>query len=174
MQEIEFKIFDEYKRIDSICCDIFSVDKGINRYIEQMEETPLSIWYKVPGWGNDYKQLKHIRWIRNRIAHDVNAVDCSIDDLNWLEEFHTRLLNQQDPLAKSYQIIREEQNRVTKNKQQNNSATYVNQKPIGKRESRILFWLVLIIAVCAVFGLLIYGINEVIKLINPYYAFQLF
>lgn len=43
--------------------------------------------------------LKRVRRLRNQIAHDSSATDCDEEDAEWLEEFHGRLLAQEDPLA---------------------------------------------------------------------------
>ncbi|MBR2109191.1 MAG: hypothetical protein IJ932_04500 [Ruminococcus sp.] len=109
MNSIESELFDEYKRVDSICRDMFFADKGVSAYIEQMEMTPTSMRYKFVGWDNDYKQLKHIRWVRNQLAHETGYVECTQADVVWLRNFHDRLLNRTDPLANVVQLEREAQ-----------------------------------------------------------------
>ena len=99
MLEVEEKLFDEFKRTDSICRDMFWSQSGIGQYITEMEQNSFHGRYVVPSWDRDYQMLKRTRWLRNQIAHDSSATDCSEEDAKWLEEFHSRLLAQEDPLA---------------------------------------------------------------------------
>ncbi len=112
MDAVQIELLEEYKYVDSICRDILSAEKGVTAYIEQMEATPPTIWCKIAGWDDDYRKLKHIRWLRNQIAHDTGYVQCTSSDVAWLKAFHNRLLTQRDPLADAYRITREAQNRV--------------------------------------------------------------
>ena len=43
--------------------------------------------------------LKHLRWIRNQIAHDEVVEELDEDDLVELQHFHQHLLQGVDPLA---------------------------------------------------------------------------
>ena len=54
---------------------------------------------KVKGWNEKYKMLKHLRWIRNQIAHGEQQAEIVADDLIELKNFHDQLLNVKDPLA---------------------------------------------------------------------------
>lgn len=99
MLGIEEMLFDEYKRVDNICRDMFLSQSGISQYIIEMEQNSFYGNSRVPLWDRDYRRLKHVRWLRNQIAHESFATDCSKEDVAWLEEFHNRLLKQQDPLA---------------------------------------------------------------------------
>lgn len=99
MLEIENKLFDKYKIVDSICRDIFQSQSGVTQYITEMEQNFSRGSSVVSSWNDDYYKLKHIRWLRNQIAHESSVTDCNGEDVAWLEEFHRRLLAQQDPLA---------------------------------------------------------------------------
>ncbi len=88
-----------YKHLDNLCRDINGT--GLTGYIEDMERNH-SDAYHVVGWENDYKQLKHYRWVRNQIAHENYADEsnmCEPMDVEWLEDFYNRIMNQTDPLA---------------------------------------------------------------------------
>ena len=104
MNKVETELFEEFKSVDSICRDMYSAQYGVTAYIEHMEMTPMSVRYKVAGWENDHKTLKHIRWVRNQLAHENGYVECTDADVNWLRDFHSRLLNQTDPLAEAHRI----------------------------------------------------------------------
>lgn len=97
------KFMNAYKHLDNLCRDIN--DLGVTGYIEEMERDMENDHIgvpQVPSWENDYKQLKHYRWIRNRIVHE-NHVDedelCEPEDAEWLEEFYHRIIEQTDPLT---------------------------------------------------------------------------
>ena len=88
-----------YKRLDNLCRDMNGV--GVTGYLKDMEQLPGGA-YLVPGWKEDYLQLKHYRYLRNRIVHEVNAEEedlCSATDVVWLEAFYGRILGTTDPLA---------------------------------------------------------------------------
>ena len=58
--------------------------------------------YFVKGWDEDLKQLKHYRWVRNKIAHEPGCSEsnmCTPEDALWLDNFYSRIMNQTDPLA---------------------------------------------------------------------------
>lgn len=92
---------EAYKRLDILCADIMNNGRGISSYIEEMSRIPGNAW-RIPGWDFDLKQLKHCRWIRNQIAHDPNCNEQNLSteaEVRWLEKFHRRILEQQDPLT---------------------------------------------------------------------------
>lgn len=99
MQELDDKFFKEYKRLDKLCSEILSCQNGVSEYILQMERTS-SGQYKIPSWNEDYKKLKHLRWVRNQIAHDTSSYMISEEtDLLEVIDFYNRIMNQNDPLA---------------------------------------------------------------------------
>ena len=92
---------ESYKRLDKICKEMYEVDKGVTAYIDDMEEKLSGSRY-VYNWQDDLKMLKHYRWLRNQIAHeiDVNEDDsCTKDDIEWINGFYDRIMKQEDPLA---------------------------------------------------------------------------
>ena len=100
------RFFQAYKRLDNLCRDTNGV--GINGYIEDMKNRPNGE-YKVTGWKDDYFQLKHYRYLRNRIAHENNAEEvdlCTEKDAAWLDAFYQRILTQTDPLALYFQATK--------------------------------------------------------------------
>lgn len=99
MLRAEEALFDEYKRVDNICRDMFLSQRGISQYITEMEQKSFHGRSIVPSWDMDYRKLKRVRWLRNQIAHEASTTDCNEEDVAWLEEFHSRLLEQRNPLA---------------------------------------------------------------------------
>lgn len=58
---------ESYKHLEKLCGDMLQTQHGISAYIDDMENTPKGS-YLVQGWDEDFKRLKHYRWIRNQIA----------------------------------------------------------------------------------------------------------
>ena len=88
-----------YKRLDKLCKETNGI--GVTGYIEDMEKNSAAS-FRVPGWSDDYKQLKHYRWVRNQISHEDNAEEenmCEPGDTEWIEDFRSRIMNQTDPLT---------------------------------------------------------------------------
>lgn len=121
MSVLEMEFLDEYKSVDKICKDMYSSKNGVTAYIECMESTNYMIQSKIPLWNQDYRSLKRMRRIRNQIAHESNS-ECTENDLLWLSDFHSRLINCQDPLVYARQIKKDNEHKS------------VAQKPIAKIE----------------------------------------
>lgn len=95
-----------YKRLDNLCRDMNG--KGVTGYIEDMQRCSMGSYY-VPGWMQDYGQLKHYRYLRNQIVHENNIDEdnmCTDSEVQWIEEFHQRILIQKDPLACYYRAAK--------------------------------------------------------------------
>lgn len=87
--------------------------KGASSYIEAME-THLDTHFQCDGWKADYVALKKYRYIRNQISHENYASEenmCEPSDELWLTDFHTKMLNQTDPLGLYYKCKRAAQQR---------------------------------------------------------------
>ena len=100
MKELNTDFYDEYKRLDKFCRDMFSGQDGVTEYIKQMENAALYRYY-VPTWDEDLKQLKRMRHLRNKLAHEVgfDADLCTENDILFVKTFYTRLFNCSDPLS---------------------------------------------------------------------------
>lgn len=107
MTELEIGFFEEYKSVDNICKDMFQSQQGVTEYINQMDENMMMGSRSVPNWNEKYKMLKHLRWLRNQIAHDSGAPELMESDLLELQNFHKQLLIQKDPLAIISKSLRE-------------------------------------------------------------------
>lgn len=100
VQPLDNEFFEEYKRLDRICADMYSARQGVSEYIADMERRSASETFRIISWDRDYKQLKHLRWIRNRIVHENDAFQiCSISDIQDIQNFYNRILSGKDPIA---------------------------------------------------------------------------
>lgn len=81
--------------------DAYSASEGVSEYLRKMDENALQGVRFVPSWTNDYSSLKHLRWIRNQLTHEVGYDEKIVepDDYEWLENFYHRLGETEDPLA---------------------------------------------------------------------------
>lgn len=117
----------KYKRLDNLCKDVLRSEKGVTSYIEEMELCNSSS-FKIPGWKEDYYNLKKYRHIRNRIVHE-NDVDeamlCSKKDEMWIEQFYTRILKRNDPLALYAKFVRPAYKTRKERDTENNTGTRV-------------------------------------------------
>ena len=163
MDNVQIELLEEYKYVDAICRDMLGAEKGVTTYIEQLDETPMTVRYWITEWNDEYRQLKHIRWLRNQIAHSTGYVECTQSDLDWLKGFHNRLLTQQDLLAKAHRVIKESQ--IQRQQQLAKTVTAAAPKPVanvfgssrGPRKSWIL--IAVIAALVMLIGLLIWIAN---------------
>ena len=119
MNYLNYEFFDEFKKLDNLCRDIYgkSTDNklGVTLYIEDMDRNANLGSLKVSDWTLDYKLLKNARHIRNELAHsrDSFSVDiCSQEDLDFVRSFRERILNQTDPIS----LLREKMRSSNSNK----------------------------------------------------------
>ena len=133
-QSIQFQ--EAYKRLDALCKDCLSSEKGVTEYIEQMERIPWNAHSGIPNWESDFKALKHVRWVRNKLAHEVDTLEsdlCQESDIRFVLGFHDRILQSTDPLA----LLRQQQrNAVAKQKAATPSTSGSGAPQRGAKPSR--------------------------------------
>ena len=100
MKKTEIEFFDEFRKVETILNDRFDCKNGVSEYINRMSEKQSTGEKKVPTWKDDFKTLKHLRWVRNQIAHNSETENiCKKEDLKALKEFHKALDSGKDPLS---------------------------------------------------------------------------
>ncbi len=112
MQSIDMEYFNEYKSVEKICNEMYG-ENGVSAYINDMQNCTSREKRFIVNWDKKLKDLKHLRWLRNQIAHDNEIYEVTEQDLSDIKLFHDELLTQQDPLALLYKEIES-----TKKKQQ--------------------------------------------------------
>jgi hypothetical protein len=125
MNENEIRFFEEYKKLDNLCRDLLSSEKGVTSYIEEMDNTPLSKQLLVSDFDETYKMLKHVRWVRNDIAHGNGNSECEQADIDFVCDFYKKILSRTDPFA----IIRKAENEAAK-KAAKKKAVQTVQRPV--------------------------------------------
>ena len=91
-----------YIRLDALCKDCFNSQEGVSEYIRQMEKDMFEGERIVLNWENIYRKLKHIRWKRNQLAHEVGALNSNIieeDEILFVSNFYNKIINTEDPLS---------------------------------------------------------------------------
>ena len=99
------EFLEAYKSLDELCKQILSSEKGISEYIDEMSKEQQA-HLKVFCWENDYKQLKRMRWIRNRLVHETNSFEdnlITMEDIEWLQDFRSRIMKCTDSYSLLYQ-----------------------------------------------------------------------
>lgn len=97
MRDIEVKYLDQYKKVDNLCAERY--EGGVSGYIAAMDATPEAKREGIVHWNDDYRALKRLRWLRNRITHDTGESDCSNRDLASLTAFYGHLKKGSDSLS---------------------------------------------------------------------------
>ena len=126
--------FEEYKRLDRLCGDMYRRQNGVSAYIADMEENAAAGQFRILNWNDDYKMLKHVRWIRTKIAHEPdNNRFSEAADTAFLQDFHNRVLSQRDPLAALRKV--KEEKRVSQQSQQK-TQNRIPQEPLSNTAAR--------------------------------------
>jgi len=109
---IDMEYFNEYKSVEKICNEIYG-ENGVSAYINDMQNCTSREKSFIVNWDKKLKDLKHLRWLRNQIAHPNDFYEVTPQDLTDIKAFYDELMTQQDPLALLYKEIEN-----TKKKQQ--------------------------------------------------------
>ena len=112
MQSIDMEYFNEYKSVEKICNEMYG-ENGVSAYINDMQNCTSREKSFIVNWDKKLKDLKHLRWLRNQIAHPNDSYEVTQQDLTDIKAFYDELMTQQDPLALFYKEIES-----TKKKQQ--------------------------------------------------------
>lgn len=94
-----------YIKLDELCKQVLSSDRGVSEYIDEMDKE--SQGYQIAGWKADYKKLKQMRWIRNRLVHETDSFEnelAKVEDIEWLHKFYCRIMECSDPFSLLYQL----------------------------------------------------------------------
>ena len=107
MKNLNQQFFEEYKKLDKLCKEIYGVNVGITNYIDDMKAVSNYEKSKVMGFELSLKHLIAARHLRNQLSHDVGAFDsdlCDEADIKFVKEFREAILNHEDPLSKLYAL----------------------------------------------------------------------
>lgn len=134
---------EEYKKLDKLCKDCFSSVDGVSEYIRQMESMQYSHQRLIQLWEDDYKMLKHVRRVRNQLAHEVGTLCsdiCRQEDLDFIVGFYNKILNRMDPLTR-IRILKESERKSRAQIQQYTTCAIMDVKqnpPVIKESEKSL------------------------------------
>ena len=153
--------FEAYKRLDKLCSEMYTCQNGVSEYITQMERRTNIGQYRVPSWNDDYKQLKHIRWVRNKIAHDSGSLQISdAGDLDFVQDFYTRIFTGSDPLTMLRKANEAKHKNLSRQKKQQKiyveEPTVVYTNTPNKKKSRSWIGILLALGIIALAFLILY------------------
>lgn len=115
MQNSDNEFFEAYKKLEKLCSEIYNCANGVSKYIEEMKKAEISGKYKISDWETFYKNLKHSRYIRNKIAHESGDILYSTKaDVEDVCNIYNSILNQKDPLAVLAKINNSKSKNITK------------------------------------------------------------
>lgn len=130
---LKMGFIDSYKKLEKLCSEIYDTSHGVTAYIDEMENIYDGLSFVIT-WNDDLKMLKHCRWVRNKIAHEPGCTEkntCEEGDKEWIEEFYSRMLKGQDPLA-TYRKKKMALKQAEKQKQTQKQTEKQPQKKIQK------------------------------------------
>lgn len=141
LQNSDNNFFEEYKRLDKLCSDMYSCQNGVSEYISQMDNVYNFGLSYISSWSFDYKRLKHIRFLRNQIAHNPDIYQISKpEDLNFVKNFYSRIISGNDPLT----LLRQKK-AVSYNTQT------VDYKPAKQKSNAWLFFAIVLLMLAIIY-----------------------
>ena len=129
MRDLNIDFMDLYKSVDKFIRDAYSSSEGVSEYIRQMENNDFKGRRYVATWAADYDKLKHLRWIRNQLSHEVgyDSDICEDADYAWLETFRSRLYSANDPMAMLNRAEKAEQKRLAEEQRRRQAQAHKQQ-----------------------------------------------
>lgn len=102
MEELNYRFFELFNKVDRLCVQVYQNEHGLADYIEDMRSISVYSVEDIPDWERDLFQLITLRNIRSSLINSPDAFQdtlCTQEQMQWLEEFHQRILDRQDPMA---------------------------------------------------------------------------
>ncbi|MDE7191609.1 MAG: hypothetical protein K2O35_04015 [Clostridia bacterium] len=101
MREQNVEFLEQYKRLEKLCKETLNSNEGVTSYIIEMETTPFETTANISTWETTYKQIKHLRWMRNQLVHEISFDDdfCSNEDIKTIKNLYELIIKAQDPLS---------------------------------------------------------------------------
>lgn len=167
MNQKDVEFFEAYKRLDVLCRDVLNCKNGVSEYIQQMEVSH-QVLGRGTGWSEDYRMLKHIRWVRNQVAHKTSDAPFSTEkDIEFVNAFYDRIMDQDDSFARLRKMELKKKHRRKQIK--NKSSEDLAQKEVSKENSdgirvKSVVCLIVIFCLVAIMGTLLYGLYSFVSL----------
>lgn len=155
------EFLENYKYLDELCRQTLSSERGISEYIDAMSNARQG--YRIAGWDRDYKKLKKMRWIRNRLVHEADSFEdnlVNVEDTEWLHTFYCRIMECTDPFSLLYQS--ESINSKTEKQEKDQETTFkrnkVSSSQNGELSDKEIILAAIILAGVILIGIVIVGV----------------
>ena len=102
MDSFNYQFFEEFTKLDKTCVSVYQAEGGTLGYLEQMRGVSGAYAELVPHWTADLEQLHRYRTVYQALAQSADAFEealCNQQDVDWIREFSTRIMERRDPLA---------------------------------------------------------------------------
>ncbi len=109
MIEINVDFIENYKKLDNLIKDMYATKDGVTTYINEMENVSYKLRSQFVDWESTYKNLKHMRWVRNQLSHNIGAFKeeiCTQNDIEWIKYFYKSLMDCDDCLTNINKAIK--------------------------------------------------------------------
>ena len=175
MNQKDVEFFEAYKRLDVLCRDVLNCKNGVSEYIQQMEVSQ-QVLGRGTGWSEDYRMLKHIRWVRNQVAHKTSDAPFSTEkDIEFVNAFYDRIMDQDDSFARlrKMELKKKHRRKQIKNKSSEDLAqkevSNISNRKVSKENSdgirvKSVVCLIVIFCLVAIMGTLLYGLYSFVSL----------
>lgn len=102
MDNQNYLFYEEFTKLNQICVAIYQMENGVRDYIAEMAGVSSTYWEIVPHWKEDLDQLYRYHMAYSALAQSSDAFQeylCTREDVDWLAQFRTRIMDRKDPLA---------------------------------------------------------------------------
>ena len=106
MENLNQIFFREYTALDKLLHSVYSAEQGcagVTHYLNLLKENDIKI--SDPNKNYVFKKLRHLRHIRNEMAHEPGAFENAVvkqEDIDFIRSFSQSVKNCQDPLSGLY------------------------------------------------------------------------
>ncbi len=167
-RELNTEFHDLYKQIDNsvilnsyinVSSDIATINDYINKSNEFININKSKNIYDK-SLNDIYYGLKNKRYLRNKLSHDISFDDTCVksEDINWLRDFESKLLNGTDPLRFYFNKKPKVQPAYSSNNKTNSVAQ--------KNDGGCLTWILSLIAVFVTTAILIMFVFLIIQILK--------
>ena len=150
MTTLESNFFDEYKRLDAVCSDIFHDKNGVTAYLTYMDTVPNAARREIESWSYDRSALVRLRYVRNQIAHSAESSSCTEEDLNMLKNFYDRLLHGEDALSEYTRLHATRQPKQQKQTKQEKQQGKTKRKRKSTKRNQLIILTVFLVIIIAI------------------------
>lgn len=153
MKKLNYKFFEEFKKLDKICREIYNSDIGVTNYINDMKFILSDGHVHIKNFESDLNDLIHLRHIRNHLAHSeggFNEEICTPNDIELTKKFYYRILTADDPIALVHKNKKQPE-KISKNNYEISFRDTLKSSKNFDFQKNCLYWILMIIILILLF-----------------------